>query len=239
MSDVVQCLKWALSCFVEWFVCVLEPIRTLRDILDESGGELFGSKAARIWIASFIVILVCHYPAYALYDVSYRDPMFVVATFFGSTMTLIGSGVAIHLMLKAHRIDSDGRLTLRIYTVIAAAYAPFEAFLSLPAAAQSLNLLHSLRVHKAGMSAAAWSIMSMMQHPVNRNGFLSAMALFVLGSINLIYLMFFSEAVAFSYEVSRPKVYRATALGMLLGALPDFIAQVFVLLSEYGAIHPR
>ena len=204
--------------------------------MNEPDGDFTKSRVVKVWVASFIVDFICHYPTYALYDLNYDDPMFIAATFFVATMTLVGSGVTTHLMLKMVGVSSDANSTLKLYTVMVAAYAPLETLLSLPVAARSLSLLHTLRIHRVEMSAAARSFIAFAQHSADQQGAFSAAASYIAGLISFIYLIFFSEAVAYKNKVNRTAVYQATALGMLFGALPGVLIGVFILFTEYGAI---
>ena len=216
----------------------MEPVTSLRDIMNEPDGDFMNSRAVKVWVASFIVDFICHYPIYVLYNLNYDDPVFIAATFFGATMTLVGSGITTHLMLKMVGISSDASSTLKLYAVMVAAYAPLETLLSFPVAARSLSLLHTLRLHRVEMAAAARSFISFAQHSADQQGAFSAAASFIAGLISFIYLMLFSEAVAYKNKVNRTAVYKATALGMLLGALPGILIGVFILFTEYGAIRP-
>lgn len=134
-----------IELFIDWFECVISPIKTCRKILNSaiSDKEKIYSSFC-IWFIAFILSFGLEIPIYYYYGLGREYSFYISYTIFGFFYLLIQS-LFIHIILLTFRIKSKYIGTFIIYSVIIGGYSPFYLLLNYPNTFKVIIFLKTLK----------------------------------------------------------------------------------------------
>jgi hypothetical protein len=236
MKAIVEGLQLLLQGLITWCRAAAAPAQTARSILSMTESERTAILMA-VWLWSIMISVLFQGPIYKLYGIEWTDIGFLLPYVLMTSLATLLIAVAMHLALRLFRVPSSLSDTLSMFVMTVTVYSPVSTFLGLPAQANMINTLSTIK----SLNLSFWGVIQRYYSEMVSRGSQSdplGDVQFVIIPIGFVFslcsLAIFAECIVQQYKAERFKTLVAVGVGTTLLVIPIYALTFFIHLLVWG-----